>query len=167
MPTSFTAQTRCCTVRYCHAVNTSKHVTEMVEGVPEPLRQLCRRQFLLQMLCNIVPASSRALSVTHSLHHLGLYFITYLPHLLFRSCEVPMNEEVRISQRLIRASHSFFRLRRFRPSTRRPAAAPPRSGGRARQQQPARHGCPAERSRRDRPQKFGRHGARFSAGGRS
>ena len=55
----------------------------------------------------------------------------------------------------------------FRPSTRRPAAAPPRSGGRARQQQPARHGCPAERSRRDRPQKFGRHGARFSAGGRS
>ena len=91
MPTSFTAQTRCCTVRYCHAVNTSKHVTEMVEGVPEPLRQLCRRQFLLQMLCNIVPASSRVLSVTHSLHHLGLYFITYLPHLLFRSCEVPMN----------------------------------------------------------------------------
>ena len=68
-------------IRYCHAVNTSKHVKEMVEGVSEPLRQLC----------NIVPASSHVLSVTHSFHHLGLYFITYLPHLLFRSCEVPMN----------------------------------------------------------------------------
>lgn len=76
---------------YCHAVNTLKHVTEMVEGISEPLRQLCRRQFLLQMLCNIVPALSHVLFVTHSLHHLGLYFITYLPHLLFRSCEVPMN----------------------------------------------------------------------------
>ena len=167
MPTSFTAQTRCCTVRYCHAVNTSKHVTEMVEGVPEPLRQLCRRQFLLQMLCNIVPASSRVLSVTHSLHHLGLYFITYLPHLLFRSCEVPMNEEARISQRLIRASHSFFRLRRFRPSTRRPAAAPPRSGGKGRRQPPARRASPAGRSHRDRQQRSCRRCARFSAGERS
>ena len=61
----------------------------------------------------------------------------------------------------------FFRLCFFRPSTRRPAAAPPRSGGRARQQQPARRGCPAGRSHRDRQRIFCRHGARFSADGQS
>lgn len=55
----------------------------------------------------------------------------------------------------------------FTPSSRRPAGAPPQSGGRDPPRPPVHHGFPAERSRRDRPRRSGRHSARSSAGGRS